>query len=197
MAQLMVDDLDKLTPAERTVLFSLDGKDFEIDLSPANVCRLQEEFGAWIDCARRPGKPAAKGMGSARQAKESSVTRLLVVPTSEPLPLPELVEEDAPFTEADTAGVAAEDRAEFKNPEGADPALRKVYAEMRHDARAFARTHGWPDLGVQGRLPDDLCARWKDAMGWTGDLFAEWLASKSAPAAKRVSPRRGGPLRKR
>lgn len=56
MAQLqtvvLIDDLDG-TPAEQTVTFSVDGQQYEIDLSQQNIQRLQNVLAPFITNARR------------------------------------------------------------------------------------------------------------------------------------------------
>lgn len=50
------DDLDGVTPADqRGISFSLDGVEFEIDLSDANAERLRERLQEFIENARRTG----------------------------------------------------------------------------------------------------------------------------------------------
>jgi hypothetical protein len=40
-------------PADETIRFSLDGRDYEIDLSETNAQALREALGPWVDSARR------------------------------------------------------------------------------------------------------------------------------------------------
>lgn len=49
---LLVDDLDG-GPAEETVSFSLDGTDYEIDLSAEHAARLRDDLAVWVGHARR------------------------------------------------------------------------------------------------------------------------------------------------
>jgi hypothetical protein len=55
---LLEDDIDG-TPGAETVLFSLDGKSYEIDLSEKNAEKLRESFARWIGAGRRVTAPAA------------------------------------------------------------------------------------------------------------------------------------------
>lgn len=57
MAQRVIleDDLDGTTPAE-TLRFSIDGADYEIDLSSDNAQRLREAMDPWVKNARRDGR---------------------------------------------------------------------------------------------------------------------------------------------
>jgi hypothetical protein len=55
---LLEDDIDG-TPGAETVLFSLDGKSYEIDLSEKNADKLREAFAPWIGAGRRVSSPAA------------------------------------------------------------------------------------------------------------------------------------------
>jgi hypothetical protein len=52
----LVDDLDGDQAAE-TVTFGVDGRVFEIDLSPANAERLRGVFAPLVQAGRRRGKP--------------------------------------------------------------------------------------------------------------------------------------------
>lgn len=72
MAQRMtlVDDVDQTSVADETITFSLDGVNYEIDLSSANAERLRSDLAVWVGHARRLGgrKAAARkgaGKGSA------------------------------------------------------------------------------------------------------------------------------------
>ncbi|MEH3077536.1 MAG: Lsr2 family protein [Quadrisphaera sp.] len=49
---VLVDDLDG-GPAEETVSFSLDGTDYEIDLSAEHAARLRDDLAVWVGHARR------------------------------------------------------------------------------------------------------------------------------------------------
>jgi hypothetical protein len=49
---VLVDDLDG-GPADQTVSFSLDGADYEIDLSEENAARLRDDLAVWVGHARR------------------------------------------------------------------------------------------------------------------------------------------------
>jgi len=62
-----VDDLDGSEDEVTTVLFSLDGSNFEIDLSAANEARLRDGLARFVDAASSV-KPARAGR-SPRRAK--------------------------------------------------------------------------------------------------------------------------------
>ncbi len=49
----MVDDLDKKSPADETVEFSVDGVAYEIDLTAANAAELRDALKKWIPHARK------------------------------------------------------------------------------------------------------------------------------------------------
>lgn len=51
----MVDDLDGKSVAEETVEYSLDGTNYEIDLSSKNAEKLRKEIGVWIESSRKVG----------------------------------------------------------------------------------------------------------------------------------------------
>ncbi len=52
---LLVDDLDKSSPADETLSFSLDGVSFEIDLTAGNAAKLRDDLAVWIGHAERTG----------------------------------------------------------------------------------------------------------------------------------------------
>lgn len=66
-----IDDLDG-TAADETVTFSLDGVDYEIDLSTANAGALREALSVYVGAAHRSGGPsrARTGGGPARTDRE-------------------------------------------------------------------------------------------------------------------------------
>lgn len=49
----LVDDLDQAKAADETVSFSLDGRDYEIDLSKAHASELRKMVSRYIAVARR------------------------------------------------------------------------------------------------------------------------------------------------
>ncbi len=67
---LLVDDVDKSSPADETVSFSLDGVSYEIDLTSDNAGKLRDDLAVWIGHAERTGgrrataRSASKGSGS-------------------------------------------------------------------------------------------------------------------------------------
>lgn len=72
----LVDDLDGTTSSDvSTVLFSLDGVTYEIDLSEANAERLRGGLAEYVEAARRVGgrikrggKPGQNGSGASNDA---------------------------------------------------------------------------------------------------------------------------------
>lgn len=50
----LVDDIDG-SRASETIAFSLDGVDYEIDLSDRNATTMREQFAAWVRAGRRVG----------------------------------------------------------------------------------------------------------------------------------------------
>ena len=52
---LLVDDIDKSSPADETVSFSLDGVSYEIDLTSDNAAKLRDDLAVWIGHAERTG----------------------------------------------------------------------------------------------------------------------------------------------
>ncbi len=60
----LVDDLDG-SVAEEQVAFSVDGRAYEIDLSPANSARLREALAPYVSAARRAGGRRASSVATA------------------------------------------------------------------------------------------------------------------------------------
>ena len=70
----LVDDLDKSSPADETVSFSLDGVNYEIDLTEANASALREALARYIGHAERvSGRKATRAAGSAKRSNVSDV----------------------------------------------------------------------------------------------------------------------------
>ena len=74
---LLVDDVDKSSPADETVSFSLDGVSYEIDLTSQNAAKLRDDLAVWIGHAERTGgrrsAGRAAGKGSGRKADLGAV----------------------------------------------------------------------------------------------------------------------------
>lgn len=62
---VVTDDLDG-SAATSTVGFALDGVTYEIDLNDENTQKLRDEFGAWLEHARRVGGRARRGTSRGR-----------------------------------------------------------------------------------------------------------------------------------
>lgn len=60
---LLVDDLDG-TKADRTVSFGLEGDQYEIDLSQANIDKLQDALAKYVEAARKVRPTRARRTGS-------------------------------------------------------------------------------------------------------------------------------------
>ncbi|PYG01115.1 Lsr2 protein [Georgenia satyanarayanai] len=65
----LIDDVDG-TPADETVLFSLDGVNYEIDLTTDNAAKLRDALAPWVGHARRAG--GRRTSGGARSGRRSS-----------------------------------------------------------------------------------------------------------------------------
>lgn len=65
----LVDDLDG-GEADQTVLFGLDGKNYEIDLNSANAEKLRTELAAFVNAARKSGSQGRGRRAAARRAAE-------------------------------------------------------------------------------------------------------------------------------
>lgn len=73
----LVDDIDGST-AHRTTAFSLDGQDYEIDLSDQNLQVLTESLKEYVDCARavRGGSPKRQGKASVRAERRADLPEI-------------------------------------------------------------------------------------------------------------------------
>ncbi|MEV6774174.1 Lsr2 family protein [Nocardia sp. NPDC051030] len=56
----LVDDYDGESKADETVFFSIDGNEYEIDLSIKNAGKLRESLEPWTDKARKVGRSKRK-----------------------------------------------------------------------------------------------------------------------------------------
>jgi nucleoid-associated protein Lsr2 len=66
---ILSDDLDEDLPADETVSFSLDGTNYEIDLSEKNATELRDTFSRYVQAARKVGRGSggrASGAGRSR-----------------------------------------------------------------------------------------------------------------------------------
>lgn len=68
---ILEDDLDG-GPADETVRFGLDGKQYEIDLSASNAERLRSSMQDFVSVARRASAGKAKTAGSASTPKSDT-----------------------------------------------------------------------------------------------------------------------------
>ncbi|SFK88481.1 histone-like nucleoid-structuring protein Lsr2 [Geodermatophilus ruber] len=63
---ILSDDLDEDLPADETVSFSLDGTNYEIDLSEKNAQDLRNAFSRYVQAARKVGRGSGRGSGGGR-----------------------------------------------------------------------------------------------------------------------------------
>ncbi|THA41798.1 Lsr2 family protein [Streptomyces sp. A1547] len=72
----LIDDLDG-SEAAQTVVFALDGKTYEIDLSDGNAEKLRGGLAPFLGAARKTsgGRTAARRMGSAKPADDTAAIR--------------------------------------------------------------------------------------------------------------------------
>ncbi len=68
---ILEDDFDG-TEADETVLFGLDGAEYEIDLSADNAQGLRDAVAPWVAAARKTGGRRKRGAAAARPAATSS-----------------------------------------------------------------------------------------------------------------------------
>ena len=73
MAQkvMLIDDLDQSEGAE-TIRYSVDGKDYEIDLSEKNAQRFRDALREFIDASREVEQPPALTLTPARTTRRQS-----------------------------------------------------------------------------------------------------------------------------
>ncbi len=73
---VLEDDIDGTAGAE-TVVFALDGKTYEIDLSEENAARLRQSFAEWIGAGRRASSngPTESRPRAARRGQDTAAIR--------------------------------------------------------------------------------------------------------------------------
>lgn len=64
----IVDDIDGVSEAQETVLFSLEGTEFEIHLTTVHAAEFRTLMSEWTQCARKVRQPR-KGAPSAKKAQ--------------------------------------------------------------------------------------------------------------------------------
>ena len=78
MAQRIVTELTDDTngkPADETVHFGLDGREFEIDLTAKNAAALRKAFDVYVQRGRRVGGRRARSAAPARAASNGTDTK--------------------------------------------------------------------------------------------------------------------------
>ena len=80
MAQRVVTELTDDTngkPADETVTFSLDGREYEIDLTSKNAAALRKAFGVYVTNGRRMGgrRPRSAPAGGSSRSKSDLDTK--------------------------------------------------------------------------------------------------------------------------
>jgi hypothetical protein len=63
---ILSDDLDENLPADETVSFSLDGTNYEIDLSDKNAEQMREALSRYVQAARKVGRGGGRASGGGR-----------------------------------------------------------------------------------------------------------------------------------
>lgn len=124
----LVDDLDG-GAADETVSFSLEGTQWEIDLTAAHATRLREGLAPFVDAARRPSArpaPAAPARARATPRRQNSEIRQWAVangfPVSDRGRIPASVVEAYHRREAAGAPATDTDRTPAPAPRPAAPA---------------------------------------------------------------------------
>lgn len=72
----IVDDVDPEAVADETVVFSLDGTDYEIDLSADNAARLRDDLAVWVAHARRTSGRTTAPKAKSKTASAAVRTRV-------------------------------------------------------------------------------------------------------------------------
>lgn len=115
---LLLDDLDG-SQAERTVTFSLDGQQYEIDLSIHNIRRLYEVLAPYTAKARKVRHPAASGRRAGYGAGDARLLRRQVQAEAvESSGAPADHEPSARENAAEPTSVPATPTPLFSNPTG-------------------------------------------------------------------------------
>lgn len=70
---ILEDDYDG-TPADETVLFGLDGAEYEVDLSSENAQGLRDALAPWVAVARKTGGRRKRVGGTAKAPAGSSTS---------------------------------------------------------------------------------------------------------------------------
>ncbi|MGY1707202.1 Lsr2 family protein [Geodermatophilus sp. SYSU D00697] len=63
---ILSDDLDEDLPADETVSFSLDGTNYEIDLSEKNAEEMRNALSRYVQAARKVGRGSGRASGGGR-----------------------------------------------------------------------------------------------------------------------------------
>lgn len=71
---ILVDDIDGDT-ADETIAFSLDGVDYQIDLSDDNAAALRDAMAAYVGSARRVGRKRGGKAGAGRATGDTAAIR--------------------------------------------------------------------------------------------------------------------------
>ena len=68
---ILIDDIDS-SEAQETVTFSLDGKDYEIDLTTAHATELRDSLAKFVDASRKIGRNGQTA-GAKRSGRKAPV----------------------------------------------------------------------------------------------------------------------------
>ena len=72
----LIDDYDGKSAAEETVVFGIDGVEYEIDLSVKNAGKLRKAFEQWTEPARKVGRTSkTRSTVSSRTAVDKEQTK--------------------------------------------------------------------------------------------------------------------------
>lgn len=71
--ETLLDDLDHKAPADETVVFGLDGKTYEIDLSDENAAKLRKTLHKYVTAGRKVAKPRKPTSANPRHKNNAAV----------------------------------------------------------------------------------------------------------------------------
>ena len=136
---LLTCDLDEEeTPAAKTVDFGYDGRDYTFECCETHLAEIDEVFGSWIAAARRNGASSRRN-GASRRSRSVS-----------------------PANQAPARAGAATKAKVVKGAAAAKASPRN--ASRNAAIREWASRNGY-SIGVRGRIPGDIIARYDAANG--------------------------------
>lgn len=140
----LIDDLDGASEATETVAFSMDGTEFEIDLTANNAQQLRETLEPFVSCARRTA--AGQKRRQTRSTTAGAATRTAKAK--------EVKQVNGSAAAATTTN---DKRIEL-------PPARLGYSRADRKAiQRFAEANGMPVPGDRGRIKRTVSDAWEEA----------------------------------